>query len=189
MRMHAAEDTLVYSIKFLWLWPYVFMCMCVYVCVHVCMCVCMCACVFVCLCVCVCVCVCVRVCMCVCACVCVRVCVCVCSLSGYTKSSSFSLSWPIKQNRGLPFHRALVNMCDTSLFKWWSTRKPWKRDLHFSKQERQQRKLGLFSPFFGEQGFDEVRESSRTLKLFEGFDVQFWETGPWASPPTFKSSN
>jgi hypothetical protein len=33
-----------------------------------------------------------------------------------------------------------------------------------------------------------VCESSRTLELFEGFDVQFWETGPWAPPPTFKSS-
>ena len=32
-----------------------------------------------------------------------------------------------------------------------------------------------------------VCESSRTLELFEGFDVQFWETGPWAPPPTFKS--
>jgi len=38
--------------------------------------------------------------------------------------------------------------------------------------------------FFGSK----VRESSRTLELFEGFDVQFWETGPWAPPPTFKSS-
>ena len=47
---------------------------------------------------------------------------------------------------------------------------------------------GLFSSFFGEQGFDKVRESSRTLELFEGFDVQFWETGPWAPPPTFKTS-
>ena len=36
---------------------------------------------------------------------------------------------------------------------------------------------------FWEQGF----ESSRTLKLFKGFDVQFWETGPWAPPPTFES--
>jgi len=32
---------------------------------------------------------------------------------------------------------------------------------------------GLFSSFFWEQGFDKVRESSRTLELFEGFDVQF----------------
>jgi hypothetical protein len=32
---------------------------------------------------------------------------------------------------------------------------------------------GLFSSFFGEQGFDKVRESSRNLELFEGFDVQF----------------
>ena len=40
---------------------------------------------------------------------------------------------------------------------------------------------------FWEQGFNEVRESYRTLKLFEGLDVQFWETGPWASTPTFKS--
>ena len=47
---------------------------------------------------------------------------------------------------------------------------------------------GLFSSFLCEQGFDKVRESSRTLELFEGFDVQFWETGPWAPPPTFKSS-
>jgi len=46
--------------------------------------------------------------------------------------------------------------------------------------------LLLFNSFFGEQGFDKVRESSRTLKLFESFDVQFWETGPWA--PTFKIS-
>ena len=46
----------------------------------------------------------------------------------------------------------------------------------------------LFSSFFWEQGFDKVRESSRTLELFEGFDVQFWETGPWAPPPTFKTS-
>ena len=42
---------------------------------------------------------------------------------------------------------------------------------------------------FLEQGFDNVRESCRILKQFEGSDVQFWETGPWASPPTFKSSN
>ena len=47
---------------------------------------------------------------------------------------------------------------------------------------------GLFGSFFWEQGFDKVRESSRTLELFEGFDVQFWETGPWAPPPTFKTS-
>jgi hypothetical protein len=37
------------------------------------------------------------------------------------------------------------------------------------------------------QRFDKVRESLRTLKLFEEFDVQFWETGPWAPSPTFKS--
>jgi len=49
------------------------------------------------------------------------------------------------------------------------------------------RNLGLFSLFCWEQGFDKVCESSRTLKLFEGFDVSFWETGPWAPPPTFKS--
>ena len=30
----------------------------------------------------------------------------------------------------------------------------------------------LFSSFFGEQGFDKVGKSSRTIKLFEGFDVQ-----------------
>ena len=47
---------------------------------------------------------------------------------------------------------------------------------------------GLFSSICWEQGFDKARESSRTLELFEGFDVQFWETGPWAPPPTFKSS-
>jgi len=47
---------------------------------------------------------------------------------------------------------------------------------------------GLFSSFFWEQGIDKVRGSSRSLKLFEGFNVQFWETGPWAPPPTFKSS-
>jgi hypothetical protein len=41
---------------------------------------------------------------------------------------------------------------------------------------------------FWEQGFDKVRESSRTLELFEGFDVQFWKTGPWAPHATFKSS-
>jgi len=41
---------------------------------------------------------------------------------------------------------------------------------------------------FLEQGFDKARESSKILELFEGFDVQFWETGPWAPPPTFKSS-
>ena len=46
---------------------------------------------------------------------------------------------------------------------------------------------GLFSSFFWEQGFDKDCESSRTLELFEGFDVQFWETGPWAPPPTFKT--
>ena len=45
----------------------------------------------------------------------------------------------------------------------------------------------LFSSFFGEQGSDKVGESSRTLKLFEGFDVQFWEMDPWAPPPTFKT--
>jgi hypothetical protein len=32
---------------------------------------------------------------------------------------------------------------------------------------------GLFSSIFWEQGFDKVRESSRILKLFEQFDVQF----------------
>ena len=32
---------------------------------------------------------------------------------------------------------------------------------------------GLFSSTFWEQGFDKVRESSRTLELFEQFDVQF----------------
>ena len=47
---------------------------------------------------------------------------------------------------------------------------------------------GLFSSFFWEQGFNKVCESSRTLELFEGFDVQCWKTGPWAPPPTFKSS-
>jgi hypothetical protein len=31
---------------------------------------------------------------------------------------------------------------------------------------------GLFSSFFGEQGSDKVRLSSRTLKLLEQFDVQ-----------------
>jgi len=31
----------------------------------------------------------------------------------------------------------------------------------------------LFSSIFWEQGFDKVRESSRILKLFEQFDVQF----------------
>ena len=41
---------------------------------------------------------------------------------------------------------------------------------------------------FLEQGFDKARESSKILELFEGFDVQFWETGPWAPPPTFKYS-
>jgi hypothetical protein len=47
---------------------------------------------------------------------------------------------------------------------------------------------GLFSSFIWEQGFNKIRESSRTLELFERFYVQFWETGPWAPPPTFKSS-
>ena len=47
---------------------------------------------------------------------------------------------------------------------------------------------GLFSSFFGKHGLDKVCKSSTTLKLFEGFDVQFWEAGPWAPPPTFKSS-
>jgi len=32
---------------------------------------------------------------------------------------------------------------------------------------------GLLSSFFWEQGFDKVCESSRTLELFEQFDVQF----------------
>jgi len=45
----------------------------------------------------------------------------------------------------------------------------------------------LFSSFFGEQGSDKVGESSRTLKLFEGFDVQFSKTVPGLLP-TFKSS-
>jgi hypothetical protein len=40
---------------------------------------------------------------------------------------------------------------------------------------------------FWEQGFNKVCESSVTLKLFEGFDVQFWEMDPWAPPPTFKT--
>jgi hypothetical protein len=35
---------------------------------------------------------------------------------------------------------------------------------------------GLFSSYFWEQGLDEVRESFRILKLFEGFNVQFWES-------------
>jgi hypothetical protein len=35
------------------------------------------------------------------------------------------------------------------------------------------RSSGLFSSIFWEQVFIEVRESSRTLKLFEQFDVQF----------------
>ena len=39
---------------------------------------------------------------------------------------------------------------------------------------------GLFSSFLWEQRFDKVCERSRTLELFEGFDVHFWETGPWA---------
>jgi len=47
---------------------------------------------------------------------------------------------------------------------------------------------GLFNSFFGEQGFDKVRERSKIVKLFKGFDVQFWETDPWAPPPTFKTS-
>jgi len=47
---------------------------------------------------------------------------------------------------------------------------------------------GLFSSLFWEQGFDEVRERDRTLKLFEGFNVQFWNMGPWTPPPTFESS-
>ena len=47
---------------------------------------------------------------------------------------------------------------------------------------------GLFNSFCLEQGFDKVCETSRTLKLFEAFDVQFWETGPWAPPPTCKFS-
>jgi hypothetical protein len=42
--------------------------------------------------------------------------------------------------------------------------------------------------FFWEQGFDKFRESSGTLEPFEGFDVQIWETSPWAPPPTFKIS-
>jgi len=41
---------------------------------------------------------------------------------------------------------------------------------------------------FLERGFDKVCESSRNLKLFEGFNVQFRETGPWAPPSTFRSS-
>ena len=32
-------------------------------------------------------------------------------------------------------------------------------------------------------------KNSRTLKLFQGFDVQFWETGPWAPPPPSKFPN
>ena len=37
---------------------------------------------------------------------------------------------------------------------------------------------------FLERGFDKVCESSRNLELFEGFDVLFWKTGPWAPTPT-----
>ena len=48
--------------------------------------------------------------------------------------------------------------------------------------------IRVVSSFFWEQGFDKVRESSRYLEMFEGCDVQFWEMGPWAPPPTFKSS-
>jgi hypothetical protein len=33
----------------------------------------------------------------------------------------------------------------------------------------------LFRSIFWEQGFDKVRKSSRTLELFEQFDVQFWK--------------
>jgi hypothetical protein len=32
---------------------------------------------------------------------------------------------------------------------------------------------GLFRSFFGDHGFEKVRESTRTLELFEHFDVQF----------------
>jgi hypothetical protein len=32
---------------------------------------------------------------------------------------------------------------------------------------------GLFSSFYWKQGFDKVRERSRTLEQFEQFDVQF----------------
>jgi hypothetical protein len=46
----------------------------------------------------------------------------------------------------------------------------------------------LFNSFFWEQGLNFVREGSRILELFEGFDVQFWEMGPWVPSPTFKSS-
>ena len=49
-------------------------------------------------------------------------------------------------------------------------------------------RAGLFSSLFWEQRFDKVSECSRVLELFEGFDVEFWEMGPWAPPPTFKSS-
>ena len=38
-----------------------------------------------------------------------------------------------------------------------------------------QHKPGLSSSIFWEQGFDEVCESSRTLKLFVQFDEQFWK--------------
>ena len=49
-------------------------------------------------------------------------------------------------------------------------------------------KAGLFGSFFWEQGFDKIRESSRTLELFEGFDmqIQFLEKGPLGFPNRLK---
>jgi hypothetical protein len=41
---------------------------------------------------------------------------------------------------------------------------------------------GLFSSLFWEQGFDKVRESSRTLELSEGFNVHLGN-GPLGSSP------
>jgi len=47
---------------------------------------------------------------------------------------------------------------------------------------------GLFSSFLWEQGFNKVHYNSRSLELFEGFDVQFWKRGPWAFPTASKIS-
>ena len=59
---------------------------------------------------------------------------------------------------------------------------------HLFQRVSQHSYIRIVQLVFWEQGFDKVRESSRTLELFEGFDVEFWETGPWAPPPTFKTS-
>ena len=69
--------------------------------------------------------------------------------------------------------QGVVNICSTQRFR------------HEVDQNRNV--SGLFNSFFGSKGSIKF-VNFNTLELFEGFDVQSWETGPWAPPLTFKSS-